>query len=271
MASNDMKKIEYEDYDTVSNIYDKYRTTPGFEQLLSLINKNIKNNKGSILEVGCGTGNYLFKLAQIYEKVCGIDLNEGMLEKCKKKTQDLPNVELKQSSAQSIPFPDKSFDVIVAMQTVHHYGDDNNRLAFFKEARRLLKPGGRFIMNYSEPHQLQFHYPILLGGVSTSKSVINERTPEEYSKLAKQADLTFVSNEKCSDSLVRGDIFWNIDNYSNEEMLKSDSSLSFCSKEQKDFIINLVKNTSKEDKKGFINVMKQCAEFYGLTSFIVFE
>lgn len=267
----DMKKIEFEDYSLVSNYYDKYRVPAGLNQLISFINETVKDNKGAILEVGCGTGNYLSKLAEIYEKVCGVDLNEGMLAKCKEKTKNMTNVELKQGEAQNIPYPDKSFDIVVAIQTVHHYGEDNNRVAFFKEARRLLKPGGRFIMNYSEPHQSQFHYPILLGGVSNARSCKNERTPEEYTELAKQVGFKFVSNAKCSETLIREDIFWNIDNYANEEVLKSDSSFSFCTQDQKDFIMNLVRTSSPEEKKGFVGIMKKCVDYYGLSSFIAFE
>lgn len=272
MDKNNLINDEFEDYLSVSNYYDNYRTTAGFNQLLGYIDQVIKDKKGSILEVGCGTGNYLSKLARIYERVCGLDLNKGMLDKCQEKVKDLKNTELKLGSALQIPFSDTSFDVIIAMQTVHHYGCDENRISFFKEARRVLKPGGRLIINYTEPHQQPYHYPILLGGPSCAKAVINDRRPEEYTMLAeKGGNFKFICNEICKETLVHDDQFWDISRYSDKNILKSDSSFAYCSEDQKDFVVNLCKSLDETEKKGFISVIKKLVDFYGLSSFIVFE
>lgn len=48
-----------------------------------------------------------------------------------------------------MPFENEQFDTVTACQTIHHYGSDENRLSFFKEALRVLKPGGVLVVNHS--------------------------------------------------------------------------------------------------------------------------
>lgn len=269
---NTTDSTEFEDYYSVSNFYDKYRIAAGFDQLVKYIDQVVKDKNGSILEVGCGTGNYLSKLAQIYKRVCGLDLNEGMLKKCQEKVKDLSNTELKLGSAQNIPYDSASFDVVIAIQTIHHYGCDENRVAFFKEARRVLKEGGRLIINYTEPHQMPYHYPILFGGQSCSNAVLSERKPEEYSLLAKKGgNFKFVSNEICKETLVNSELFWDISKYSDKNLLKSDSSFAYCTEETKDIVVDLCKNLDDTEKRGFISVMKKLVDIYGLSSFLILE
>jgi len=66
------------------------------------------------------------------------------------------NVKLVQGSAETLPFDDGSFEVCTINQVIHHFPKDDN-YAFakraFREAYRVLKPGGIFVINTSTPEQ----------------------------------------------------------------------------------------------------------------------
>jgi ubiquinone/menaquinone biosynthesis C-methylase UbiE len=106
-----------------------------------------------ILDAGCGTGNYMLKLAPNVRKVTGIDLNDGMLEVAKNKLQAFPNVDFKQGSLNDpLPFESGTFDLVTCNQVIHHLWKDGDfslwpRLA--SEFHRVLKPGGKVVLNIS--------------------------------------------------------------------------------------------------------------------------
>lgn len=114
------------------NYYDEtskgYNELHGEEQLkkLKIIAKEIpvkKSNK--LLDVGCGSG----LSAKIFGcEITGIDPSEELLKQCPFKTI--------KASAESIPFPDKSFDVVIAVTSIHNF---NNVDAGLKEIKRVGK------------------------------------------------------------------------------------------------------------------------------------
>ncbi|MGC8595266.1 MAG: class I SAM-dependent methyltransferase [Candidatus Kryptoniota bacterium] len=77
-----------------------------------------KDLSGSILEVGCGTGNYLKKLSHFVNMV-GLDYSMDMLEICVRKT----SCPLVNGRAESLPFKDGSFDIVFAMTAVEFFDD----------------------------------------------------------------------------------------------------------------------------------------------------
>jgi ubiquinone/menaquinone biosynthesis C-methylase UbiE len=87
-----------------------------------------------ILDVGCGTGIMLGYLAR-YGQVEGIDISPKAIAFCR--ARGFKNVRL--GDAQKLPFPDSSFDIITAFDTLEHLRDDRMAL---KEFYRLLRPGG---------------------------------------------------------------------------------------------------------------------------------
>jgi len=111
------------------------------------------NAETTVLEVGCGRGGGSELLLQYHPKsVTGVDFSENVIKFCQKNYTD-PRLKFIAANAESLPFEDNSFDVIVNIESSHCYG---NRMAFFKEVVRTLKPSGYFL--YAD-FMGRIHYP----------------------------------------------------------------------------------------------------------------
>ena len=62
---------------------------------------------------GCGTGNYALALSPYIGEITGIEYNEGMLEKARKKMVSLPHVKLLQGNALNLPLRDGYCDAVI--------------------------------------------------------------------------------------------------------------------------------------------------------------
>lgn len=100
-----------------------------------------------ILDAGCGKGGSSFWLAKNRgAMVAGITPVQTQIDDCKTKNKALgleEQVNFLKADYTNTPFPDASFDVIWACESVCHAAE---KKAFYKEAFRLLKPGGRLVM-----------------------------------------------------------------------------------------------------------------------------
>lgn len=93
-----------------------------------------------VLDVACGTGvlaREVLLRTGATGFVTGLDPSAGMLEVAK---QLLPDVEWRQGVAESLPFPEASFDVVVSQFGLMFFDDRPEAL---REALRVLRPGGR--------------------------------------------------------------------------------------------------------------------------------
>jgi ubiquinone/menaquinone biosynthesis C-methylase UbiE len=100
-----------------------------------------------ILDAGCGSGPLYAALRDRGATVSGIDLSAGMLELARRRLgadADLQVADL----ADPLPFPDNSFDDVIASLVLHYLRDWGPTLA---EMRRVLKPSGRLIASVNHP------------------------------------------------------------------------------------------------------------------------
>jgi len=91
-----------------------------------------------VLEVGCGTGNYIGALhAETGAHCVGVDPSREMLELARARA---PEVEFLDGIAEALPVPAESFDLVFSVDVVHHLGDLRSAVV---ESARALRSGGR--------------------------------------------------------------------------------------------------------------------------------
>lgn len=99
-----------------------------------------------ILEVGCGTGYWLNVLSAGNDNVMGLNFSSGMLARAR---TSLPATAFIRGTAQHLPLPSSSVDRVFCINAIHHFPD---KPAFLREARRILRPGGRMLTVGLDPH-----------------------------------------------------------------------------------------------------------------------
>lgn len=98
------------------------------------------------LELGCGTGLFLEKVAACGAGLAGLDLSEDLLARARQRVGPAPNVRLVRGNAEDLPFPSGAFDAVYGSSVLHHL-DLERALG---ETLRVLRGGGRAV--FAEPN-----------------------------------------------------------------------------------------------------------------------
>jgi SAM-dependent methyltransferase len=119
--------------------------------LFSLLNRNPKSNVAAVdrlglgkedrfLDLGCGLGAALEHAMSTGAEVSGLDPSPAMVAKARER---VPGAEVREGSAEAIPFSNDAFTVALSVATFHHWADQE---AGLREVRRVLGPGGRLMI-----------------------------------------------------------------------------------------------------------------------------
>lgn len=111
---------------------------------------------GDVLEVGCGPGLLWTSVAHLLPRLhlTLTDLSEGMLDAARSAVDPVESIELvgtRACDAQDLPFPDASFDVVVANHMLYHVPEPARAAAEFG---RVLRPGGVLLAATNGPDHL---------------------------------------------------------------------------------------------------------------------
>ena len=106
------------------------------------------DNRFTILDVGCGGGRTIEKLAALAPEgmVYGIDYAKGSVAASRSKNARLieaGRVAIEQASVSRLPFSDGKFDLVPAVETQYYWP---NLVADMREVQRVLKPGGTLVV-----------------------------------------------------------------------------------------------------------------------------
>lgn len=100
----------------------------------------------TVLDLGCGVGHTLRRVAPKVRHAVGADATAGMLEGARSlmEQERIGNVTLVVTAAESLPFLDASFEGVTCRLAAHHFSDVARA---FAEVARVLRPGGRFVLS----------------------------------------------------------------------------------------------------------------------------
>lgn len=137
-------------YDDFSDGYERERGI-GYHRMLDDLEMQVVSPlaRGKrVLEVGCGTGLILGRLARHAEHACGMDISPGMLRAAKARGLDVVL-----GSATCLPYADASFDLVCSFKVLAHVPDIALAL---KEIARVTQPGGTMALEFYNPWSLRY-------------------------------------------------------------------------------------------------------------------
>lgn len=139
-----IKKQSIKTFNFLSSNYDKslsgYNPRKNYKKIIEKL--DIKKDY-TILDVGCGTGEILNKIAS-YDtnvKLFGLDISPCMIKMAKK--NKLKKINYICGDSEKIPFKDNTFDILITSESFHHYP---NPQKVIKEFKRVLKHNGELIL-----------------------------------------------------------------------------------------------------------------------------
>lgn len=97
-----------------------------------------------VLEIGCGMGRLLRPLSPRVARVVGVDLSEEMLRRARDHCASLANVEVCRTDGDLGFLPDAAFDFVFSHIVFQHLPRKAYAERYFREAFRVLAPGGTF-------------------------------------------------------------------------------------------------------------------------------
>ena len=133
---------------SIPDIYDRFLVPLIFEPYArDLAARLAAINPHDVLETAAGTGVLTRAIASrlsAHARMVATDLNQPMLNHAKARQADDGRIRWKQADALALPFEDRSFDALACQFGVMFFPD---KVQGYKEARRVLKPGGHFVFN----------------------------------------------------------------------------------------------------------------------------
>ena len=129
-----------EDYNLIAKDFSRTRSFI-WEELESLSQYTMPGDK--VLDLGCGNGRLLQIFKEKDVEYFGIDNSEKLIKIAREK---YPGYNFQTADASSLPFSDNFFDKIYGIAVLHHIPSEDFRIQLFKEAKRVLKPGGFLIL-----------------------------------------------------------------------------------------------------------------------------
>ncbi len=146
--SSDQKARRY--YDDFSDSYEEGRGY-GYHRMIDDLEVEIATpyaQGARVLELGCGTGLILARVAEVAREAVGIDLSEGMAQRARDRGLDVHI-----GSVCDLPFDDDHFDLTYSFKVLAHVPDI---CAALREAARVTRPGGHLLLEFYNPWSLRY-------------------------------------------------------------------------------------------------------------------
>ncbi|MPZ23802.1 MAG: methyltransferase domain-containing protein [Dehalococcoidia bacterium] len=202
-SPGDYIEFERAAFNAVAHTYDLWAGTarPFRQRLLELSGIG---DGGRLLDVACASGELALDAAEMVGRdgrVVGIDLSDKMVEVARRKAAQRRaiNVEFRRMDANTLDFPDETFDAVTCGIALHHFPDPG---VVLREIHRVLKPGACLAASAwkASYHSLIQHYgnELAVAGAAPGVSPPIPMGPRGLSEAVAQAGFHDPSEESVS-------------------------------------------------------------------------
>lgn len=156
----------YQEGNPLFNSYYGFRHQVRQKRLLEYLDSLHLKKGARILELGYGAGMTAVKVLEKGFHVTGVDISEEFKEIATKNCKNFSSFDFRIGNAEKLDLPSNYFDCVIEMGMLHYL---ENPLACIEEVKRVLKPGGYFILTQRNKY-----------GVSTLKGLAYFITQSKY-------------------------------------------------------------------------------------------
>jgi ubiquinone/menaquinone biosynthesis C-methylase UbiE len=134
-----------------------------------------KLSNKTILDIGAGTGYFVFRLAPLAKSVIAADIDERFLNFIQKKNEQLQfkNLSIRKAEHEKPPLNENEVDLVFSVNVYHHL---DNRVGYFTELYEKMKKGGEIVI-------IDFKKGDLPQGPPDAMKVSEMQVVEELSKV----------------------------------------------------------------------------------------
>lgn len=143
MKREDAQNIAEETRKTYDAVADEFSSSRAqfWDELAFLVEHTKAGDR--VLDIGCGNGRLFPFIREKRARYTGVDYSEGLINKAKHLHSD---GEFVVGDATALPFSNNAFDIAYSVATIHHIPGKELRTEFVREAARVLRPGGTFVL-----------------------------------------------------------------------------------------------------------------------------
>ncbi|MEM7532449.1 MAG: class I SAM-dependent methyltransferase [Chloroflexota bacterium] len=145
MTDNRLSKKIQEDFDRIAWAAQEEDTHPKWDHnnhYHNFLLKQLPTPCGTVLEVGCGIGEFAHRLGQHVAQVTAVDLSPKMVDVANQRLQHVGNIDFHVADIMTWTLPPEHFDAIVSIATLHHISLE----LLLPKLQAALKPGGRLVV-----------------------------------------------------------------------------------------------------------------------------
>jgi SAM-dependent methyltransferase len=154
----------------------------------------------TVLDIGCGDGEFSRKIAQRADQVIAIDLSPKMIQAAQQTSVDTDNIEFQVADIMEWEMPSEAFDAIVSIATVHHLPLE----PLLPRLKAALKPGGTLVILDLVKHD---HFlDVLRDGIAVPMNWVFQLLQNQGKKPTPEAIAALREHSRTDEYLTRSQV-----------------------------------------------------------------
>lgn len=123
------------------------------------------HDNDNVIDIGCGNGRFLEVIGEKNISYTGVDISKDLIKIAKEKYDDTHTFYT--ANALHLPTPSEHYDIAYSFAVLHHIPSHRYRAQFIREAARILKPDGTFVLTVWNLWQKKFLSEIFSQGLNS--------------------------------------------------------------------------------------------------------